>query len=147
MAQQKKVINIDKSIKPAQRKAIAQDIIEFIINRTQKGFDKNGKQFKGYKSSYIESAAFKQAGKTRLVDLTLSGEMMNSLELLNQRSGSITIGYDKNKKELNGKVEGNRKGTYGNKLPVQKPRDFLGLSNTALKRITRDFKREDDGEQ
>lgn len=65
--------------------------------------------------------------------------MLGSLEELTDRSGAITIGYEKDNKELNGKVEGNRRGTYGQKKPVTKPRDFLGLSQTALERILKRY--------
>lgn len=136
MPQQKVRIQIPKGYRPRERQAIAKEVIDFIIQRTQNGFDKNGKKFKGYSKSYKESKAFKSAGKSASpVDLTFSGEMLASLQELTNRSGFITIGYEKGDEELNGKVEGNRKGTYGNSRPVTKPRDYLGISKTALERI------------
>lgn len=110
-------------------------MIDHIVERTQRGYDKNGKRFASYSKSYRGSLDYKLARKSGVVNLTASEEMLGSLQELNDRSGSITIGYPKGDDELNGKVEGNRLGTYGNKKPVTKPRDFLGLTDGALKRI------------
>ena len=59
--------------------------------------------------------------------------------------GKISIGYDKSDKELNGKVEGNRLGTYGNKAPVTRPRDFLGITDKALQPIIKRHEGDEDG--
>lgn len=137
--QQKTKIEIPKQYKPRERLAIAQEIIDFIIERTQSGYDKDGKRFVGYSKSYRKSLDFKNAGKTSLVNLTSSEEMLGSLDLLTEKSGEITLGYDKSDKDLNGKVEGNRLGTYGNKKSVTKGRDFLGISQTALNNILKKY--------
>lgn len=140
MPQQKTRIKIPKGYSPRERKAIAQDVIDFIVERTENGHDKSGKRFPGYSKSYKESLDFKNAGKTSKVDLTLSGEMLSEIDLLTQRNGSITVGYDAGDTELNGKVEGNRKGTYGKKKANKsKARDFLGLSKTALQNILKKY--------
>lgn len=133
-------IDVPKDLKPSERKAVAQEIIDFIRERTQSGIDKNGKQFKGYKKDYA-----KKKGRNFPVDLTFTEEMLSKLDLISHKNGSLLIGYDKNDKDLNGKVEGNRLGTYGQKRPVQKPRDFLGITQKQLKRILDDTGR-DDGE-
>jgi hypothetical protein len=133
MAQQKVVIQIPKDYKPAEREAIARDIIDYIVERTQKkNLDKDNVKFAGYSKSYKESLDFKIAGKSKnRVDLTLSGDMLSSIKTLNTRSGSVTIGFDAGD-ENNGKAEGNIKGTYGNRRPVGPRRDFLGLTNGDL---------------
>ena len=48
-------------------------------------------------------------------------------------------GYDPGDRALNGKVEGNVKGTYGNKKPVQRPRDFLGIHQKDLQKILKKY--------
>lgn len=118
---------------------IAKEIIDFIKQRTEKGLDKNNRKFSPYSKSYKKSLDFKLAGKSSKVDLELTGEMLAEMDLLTERSGSITIGYEADNKDLNGKVEGNRKGTYGNKKPVTKPRDFLGIHEDDLKKILRKY--------
>lgn len=130
MPQQKIKIPIRKKFKPQERELIAQEIIDYIVNRTKKGKDKNENDFPGYSKEYINSKDFSIAGKSRAnVNLTLTSEMLDSLKLLRHSPGEIVIGYDKGDTELNGKVEGNIKGTYGQSTPRRgKKRDFLGIT-------------------
>jgi hypothetical protein len=140
MAQQKIVIPISPKHSKAARFAIAKEVIDHIIERTREdNKDKDGKAFPKYSSTYKKSLNFKIAGKGNRVDLTLTGEMMDSLQLLSESKGKIVIGYDKSDKDLNGKVEGNRLGTYGQSKPVAKPRDFLGIQETKLKQIEKPY--------
>jgi len=159
MAQQKVVIPIPKGYKPLEREAIAQEIVDFIVERTLKGKDKDNVNFKGYSRSYIKSLDFKIAGKSPSnVNLKLSGDMLASLKVLNtKRAGSVTVGFDASDTENNGKAEGNIKGTYGSLkktkkdpktgLPVpreNKKRDFLGITKNDLdKKILANYPLED----
>ena len=138
MAQQKVKIKIPKTYSPDERVALSVEIIDQIIDRTKSGKDKKGKDFPGYSKGYVDSFDFKLAGKSKSkVDLSLSNEMLNSITLLNHKSGEITIGYEKGDDLNNAKAEGNIKGTYGQKKPIPgKKRDFLGISKTELKEIT-----------
>lgn len=140
---QRTKIEIPKEYSPRERKAIALEIIEFIKNRTSKGKDKNNENFAKYSKGYKKSLDFKLAGKGNTVDLRLTNEMMESLDLISDKSGSLLIGYDRSDKDLNGKVEGNRLGTYGNKKAVTQPRDFLGIEEKDLKKILNKFPIED----
>lgn len=65
---------------------------------------------------------------------------MEELDLISDKSGSLLIGYDRNDDDLNGKVEGNREGTYGNKKKVVRGRDFLGITKKDLNSILRKYK-------
>lgn len=147
MAWIRKKIKVRKDLNKIQRQAVAQAVIDHIVERSQSGIDKRGKPFPGYSTEYVQSLDFRIAGKSAGdVDLTLSGEMLNSLKLLRDKKGEITIGFDKGDKDLNGKAEGNIKGTYGNKSPVRgRKRDFLGIQRKVLKNIQDqyDFRRED----
>lgn len=141
---QKVAITIPKRFGPTERQAIAQDVIDFIITRTRDGKDKDGKKFKGlYSKSYQASLDYKIAGKPKSgkpIDLTLTGEMLDSLGLLNEKPGALTIGYEKGA-DINGKVEGNRLGTYGTNTPNKdRARDFLGIDQTQLKKILNKYK-------
>jgi hypothetical protein len=136
MAQQKVKIKIPKDYNPQEREALSIEIIDQIIERTQSGKDKKGNAFAGYSKGYTDSLDFKLGGKSKKVNLELSGEMLNSMTLLTHSSGSITIGYTKDDTFNNGKAEGNIKGTYGQKKPIKgKARDFLGISNSELDEI------------
>ena len=144
MAQQKTTIKVNPKYTKEQRDAIAQEIIDYMIDRTLQSKDKNNREFKPYSSEYKKSLDFKNAGKTKKVNLTLSGDMLASMELLHNRKGAITIGYKKGSEE-NDKAQGNRTGQYGSTRKTKidpksgkrvsrsyKPRDFLGISRRDL---------------
>lgn len=143
MAQQKFTAKISKLYDEEERVAIGLEIIDHIIKRSQKGKDKAGKDFAGaagkYSESYKKSLNFKLGGKSKSgpVNLTLSGEMLNALTVLDTADGEITIGIPADDKFNNAKAEGNIKGTYGRSKPIPgKARDFMGISKDDLKSIT-----------
>jgi len=139
MAQQKTRINIPKEYGPLEREAIAERVIDRIIKRTQDGKDVNGDKFAKYSKAYKQSLEFKIAGKTNKVNLTLTESMLNSIEKLADRSGSITVGIPADDTENNGKAEGNQKGTYGKKRQIAPKRQFLGISDKELNSILKEF--------
>lgn len=99
----------------------------------------DGEKFPGYSAAYKNSLNFKLAGKTSKVNLTLSGEMLDSLEILEARRGKVVIGYQKDS-DMNGRAEGNILGTYGTDTPnPRKARNFMDLSNNELSKILRDL--------
>lgn len=124
-------LEISEKYTKEEREAIAQETIDFIVERTQKGLDKNNSNFKPYSKSYKNSLNFKIAGKGAGVDLTLSGDMLSAIKALRDTKGKITIGFDKGLE--NDKAEGNILGTYGQPKPVAPPRDFLGITKTDFK--------------
>jgi hypothetical protein len=114
---------------------VADEILNYIIERTKKGKGEDGEKFPGYSNAYKKSFDFKVAGKSSLVNLTLSGEMLDTLEVLEARKGKIVIGFPKDS-DMNGRAEGNILGTYGSDTPdKKKARNFLGLSNDELGKI------------
>jgi hypothetical protein len=121
-------IILPKTLKPKERKQIAEVIINHIINRSAAGLDKNDKKFPKYTAKYADT---KGVGVSD-VDLILTGEMLEALELVNDGSGFITIGYKKPSDELAGKVEGNRIGSYGGEPNPKRARDFLGIDSSTL---------------
>lgn len=135
---QKVVIAVPKKFGPTERKAISQEIIEFIRKRTKdESKDKDNRKFPNYSSSYAKEKGVSRGD----VDLTLSQEMLDELSHLSDSSGAITIGYDKGDSTLNGKVEGNRIGSYGRPTGnKKKARDFLGIHKDDLKRILSKYK-------
>jgi hypothetical protein len=145
--QQKFKVKIPKGYTANERKVIAQEIIDFVVDRTQGGKDKDNKKFKGYSKGYTNSLDFKIAGKSPgKVDLTLTEEMLNELKMVSQKDGQLEIGYDARRTKLNGKVEGNVKGTYGQKykrISKRKPRDFMGITQKDLDKILGRFPLDD----
>jgi len=126
-------IKIPDAYTPAERKAIAIDIIREIVKRTQSGKNIQGDDWPGkareYTMGYKNSVDFKNAGKGSLVDLTATGDMLAELDVLKTKKGEVEIGYKKGAENY-GKAEGNINGTYGRKLssPTSKARDFLGIN-------------------
>jgi hypothetical protein len=127
-------IEIPKQIKPADREEVALEIIDFIANRTKRNKDKDGRKFPNYTKDY---AKIKGTSRSN-VDLTLTGEMLDELKLISHRSGSLLIGYDRGS-DINGKVEGNRLGSYGGSPNPSKARDFLGIREKELQDILMDY--------
>lgn len=134
---QKITLSIPKGLGDDERAALADDIIESIRRRAEKGIDKNGDRFPKYSKSYVDSLDFKIAGKSASrVDLTLSGDMLAALTLLDSRPGKLTIGFEKGSEE-NGRADGNIRGSYGGSPNPSKARDFLGLPPAELSRLLR----------
>jgi len=121
-------IEISKKFKPEDRRAIAQEIIDEIISRTENGLDADNKKFVGYSKTYS-----REKGQSN-VDLTFSGDMLSEIKLLQEKSGKLRIGFERGYDGL-GKVEGNVLGTYGQDKPVNKGRNFLGITQDDLNRI------------
>ena len=124
-------IVIPKTIKPRDRELLGEAVVEFIRSRTLEGKDKNNRKFAKYSKAYAERKGVSRDS----VDLMFSGDMLDGIKLLNHKSGEITVGFDKDD-ELNGRAEGNIKGTYGQSVPVTKPRDFLGITKGDLEGLT-----------
>lgn len=140
MADQQLVeIKIPEELTPRERKQFALEIIETIQRRTESGTGvrKAGTgfttyKFPGYSKSYIESDAFRAYGKSpNRVDLTLTGDMLSSLELLDHWPGSVVIGF-RDGTEENAKAEGNQLGSYGGSPNPRKARKFLGATRAEI---------------
>lgn len=132
-------IKIPTTIKPLERVRMAEVIINHIINRSAAGYDKNNEKFKSYTEAYAEK---KGVGRGD-VDLILTGEMLDSLELVSHKNGELVIGYKSPSNELAGKVEGNRIGSYGGEPDKSKARDFLGIDPDELDLLISDFEEEE----
>ena len=134
-----KIIKIPEGYTSSERQAIAAEIIDYIKKTTKDGVSPiTGRNYKGYSKKYKESLDFKNA-KDGTVDLRLSGDMVASLEMLDESFGKIKIGYEES--DVNaGKAEGNQIGSYGMKSGTTgKARPFIGISSTALKEILKKY--------
>ena len=121
------IITIPGNISAADREVLGNEIARFIIERTRKGLDINNRPFKAYSESYKDSIDFDNAGKTNRVNLTLTGEMLNTVELLSHGLGFVKIGFDDS--ESNDKASFNR----------QNGRDFLGINQKDLNLLISKF--------
>lgn len=127
-------ISCPREFSEEQRNTLGQLIIEQIRENCLNGIDANGKSFVKYSKSYYESLDFEIADKSKNeVNLTLTGDMLASLELISNGDGYIIIGYPEGS-EFAGQVEGNQRGTYGRSSPISgKARPFIGIPGKQLK--------------
>ena len=141
---QKTLIDLKNKYSEIEKLAIATEIIDFIVERSQRGKDKNNKTFTpGYSKEYSESVEGKVAGKKEgaTPNMTLSGDMLAALDYRPQENwgNKISIGYE-NGTDENSKADGNIRGTYGKQRANSKmSRDFLGITNKDLKNILRKY--------
>jgi hypothetical protein len=131
----RKKISIPKQYDPEDRAAIAVEIIDYIVNRSKDGLGKDGKAFPKYSKEYAKAKGVSETD----VDLTLSAEMLDSIVALNSKSGELVIGFERGS-DINGRAEGNIKGTYGQSTPnPKKARNFLDISDKEIKNILKEF--------
>ena len=140
---QKTQIAISKRYTPIERIAIAQDVIDYIVDRTKAGKGPGNKNWSGkagqYSDAYKKSLPFRASGKSSAVNLKLSGDMLSALTILNETSGKVVVGFENGTTE-NGKADGNIRGTYGtSKENSAKARPFLDLTNAELKKILANY--------
>jgi hypothetical protein len=126
----------DIDLTATQRKTLGNKIIDRIVDRTRdQQLDKNNKPWKTptYSESYAKSLDFKAAGKQKgTVNLSLTGDMLDDLKVIEHGPGYIDIGYKPSYSGA-GKVEGNVIGSYGQ--PQGRPklaRNFLGIEKKEL---------------
>lgn len=106
---------------PEVKRQIGDKLIEKILTRTTKqSVDKYGDKFVPYSKAYKNSLAFKAYGKTNKVNMTLTGEMLSTVDVLSVsgRTVKITFNDDDQFQKASGHIDG------ANYLPV---RDFWGL--------------------
>lgn len=134
---QKFTVRVPVQFNEAIRTEVANDIIKFILIRTERGLDKNNKKFDKYSESYSESLDFKIAGKRKNhVDLQLTGDMLTEMQILNVSvAGFITIGFEAGTEE-NDKAAWQR----NNLRPSFPKRDFLGITDKDLNNIVNKYK-------
>lgn len=140
--QQKFRVRISEKYDARTRRALAKEIIDFVVDRTRNKFeDKRNVKFPKYSKEYTKSLDFKNAGKSKnKVDLTLSSELLDSLKLVGHGEGYIEIGYNKTDRRNNAVAEGNIKGTYGKQRgDSSKRRDYLGISPKDLRDIKENY--------
>jgi hypothetical protein len=125
---QKIDIDIPANIPKFERRVLAEELIEYIRLRTEKGDDKYGRSFKPYSESYKDSLDFKIAGKTSKVNLKQTGDMLAAIDLLSEKKGKLTIGFQRGTLE-NDKADGHITGNVG------VTRDFLGFAGSERQKL------------
>jgi transposase-like protein len=124
---------------PAIREAFLQAVIDKIVERTQSSRDVNGKVFDAYSKSYKESLAFKVFGKSNKVDMTLTGDMLGSIDKLDETRDTATIAITGDDNILKAfahitSFEGHK--YLDGKVPK---RDFFGVTEKEIDSIVSNF--------
>lgn len=66
--------------------------IRMIQARTRQGRDVDGRAFQGYSSGYAQQKA-RALGSSGTVDLTVSGDLLNALQIVDVTDRSVTLGW------------------------------------------------------
>lgn len=135
------LINLPQNLNNLQREAIGLDVIDFIIERTKSGVDINHEPFADYKQSYKNTFEYKIGhGGSSDVNLTLTGEMLETITLLSHGVGFIKLGFSD--------ADAAKKAKWissptGQKAGKQKPRRFFGINDKDLNKIINRHKNND----
>ena len=92
----KEVFGRDVSDRPALKQAFAQAVIDHIVERSESGKAVTGRNLKKpYSDEYAETLEFLAAGKSKgAVNMKLTGDMLRSIDLIDEDAQTITIGID-----------------------------------------------------
>ena len=125
------------------KQALGQAFIDQIVERTKSGKGLNpvtGRNIKlrsPYSKEYANSLEFDAAGKSRNnVNLTLSGDMLRSIDVLDVKANTIKIGIDDTEEAA--KAHGHQTGKNGEVPRMKRP--FFGLSASDLKSVVNEVK-------
>jgi hypothetical protein len=114
--------------------AIGQEIIDKIIKRTEDGLDNRNRPLAKYdkNSEYVKSDEFKAFGKSvNKPNMTLTGQMLGTLDIIEARGGKIKIGWDDETE--NAKAYNHMVGDTVTKRP------FFGILESDLKEIKEEY--------
>lgn len=134
------LFGIDQPIERSLLEGFGQAVIDYIVDRTEKGKRYDGVKFSGYDQDYVESDEFKAYGKSKSkVNLTQTGNMLGQLDILEIFDNSITIGWGDN--EERAKAYGHHTGMKGHptlegKTPA---RPFFGVTRKQIENLAGPF--------
>jgi len=126
--------DVDLTDEVALKREIAQAIIDRMVERTERGESAYGGSLGTYSKEYQNSLDFKAFGKSNPVDLKLTGDMLNSVDIIEESGNKITIGFNDDLE--NAKAYGHQTGMKGSKDPnrLRKPRPFFGVGYDEIKK-------------
>lgn len=126
------IFGVDLSSYPDIGLSFGQGVIDRIIDRTKSGKDIDGKAFKGYSEDYVNSLEFKAFGKSKSdVNMTLEGNMLLDLDILDFSGNKIRVGLRDNTEIL--------KGFNHNTGDTVPKREFFGLTNSEIEELRSEF--------
>ncbi len=130
------IFGVDAILDRAMLESFGQEVIDYIVKRTEDGKRYDGTKFKGYDEDYVKSEEFKAYGKSASeVNLTQTGNMLGQLDILQIEGNRITIGWEDN--EERAKAFGHHTGMRGHPILEGKtpPRPFFGMTLNQLNNL------------
>ncbi len=131
----KTLLGVDFSKDPDLRDQIGQAIIDKIIERTASGKDIKGRDFEAYSSAYKKSDDFTDFGKTKKVNMELTGRMLDDIDIISESANTIKIGFEE---EIEIK-KAYRHNTGDKGMPK---RQFFGVLKKDINEIKKEFSSE-----
>lgn len=113
-----------------EKDLFVENAIQYIQDRTQSGQDINGSSFTSYTKEYAEKKGVSRSD----VDLTLMGNMLDSIRKENQRKNLVKVLIDEGDEVLKAYNH-----NVGDTLPR---RTFFGLNEDEAKEIAQNIKQE-----
>lgn len=138
-------LKIPSDFNPTMRAELADRVIDFIRERSKKGYNVRGQDWSGKAGQYTEAyAKRKGVSEDGPVDLSLSHDMLDAIQYFPSLSptGQLTVGFKKGT-HVERKAEGNILGTYGKQSPIPgKARPFLDILKRDLDKLVREVRDE-----
>jgi hypothetical protein len=129
----KEILGVSVSNMPEVKEAIGEAFIQKIIERTESGEGVDGKKFTEYSNEYADSLAFKAFGKKKnKVNLTQTGSMLGTLDIVESKGNKIKIGWDDDTE--------NAKAYNHNTGDTITKRAFFGITDDDIKAVSKEFK-------
>lgn len=126
---------VDLSSHRGLKLAIGQALLDRILERTADGIDVNGDKFPKYSDAYKKSLPFKAWGKSAGdVNLELTGQMLGTLDFINEGSNDLTLGWDNEEQILKAYNH-----ITGDTVPK---RDFFGANQADIDAVAKQFEGE-----
>jgi hypothetical protein len=114
---------------------VTQALIDKMKSRIATGLDRFGDEMAPYSKVYQESFDYIAARKDGTVNMKLTGDMLGSLDIVEDKGDLVTIGFRGS--EENQKAYGHMMGE--GRLPV---RQFFGISDDEVESVKSDFSQE-----
>jgi hypothetical protein len=119
--------------------SIGTDIVDRIVNSVEGGKSPKGHKLKSYDKDYVDSDAFKAAGKSKnKVNMTLYGDMLGQMEVIRYEDSKVTLGWDS--PTQNAKAYAHMTGFRGH--PTIKngtKREFFAVTDKMLDQIKEEY--------
>lgn len=140
MAQQRVRLPLPEDLTPFQREQAGNLMANLMVDKANEGegVKKSGDKFRRTQFPAYTKEYKKKKGQSN-VDLEVTGNMLNALQYLSSKKGSVLVGYERGSSE-NGKAEGNVTGSYGGSPNKRKARNFLGLLKSEINAIVKEVR-------